>query len=87
MQTSRNTLDLRGMRAEDAEIELINYLDRSAREGVPAVFIIHGHGTGVLKKLVREYLATSSYVVSFRPGEQGEGGDGVSVAFLERMKK
>jgi DNA mismatch repair protein MutS2 len=87
VQTSRNTLDLRGKRAEDAEIEVINYLDRAAREGVPAVFIIHGHGAGVLKKLVREYLAASSYVVSFRPGEQGEGGDGVSVAFLERMKK
>jgi len=87
VQSKSNTLDLRGKRAEDAEMDLINYLDRMAREGVPAVFIIHGHGTGVLKKLVRDYLAGSSYVTSFRPGEQGEGGDGVTVAFLERMKK
>jgi len=81
-----NTLDLRGMRAEEAEIEMINYLDRSAREGRPAVYIIHGHGTGVLKKLVREYLASSSYVKSFRPGEQNEGGDGITLAFLEKMR-
>ena len=86
VQTASNTLDLRGQRAEEAELALIDYLDRSAREGKPAVFIIHGHGTGVLKKLVREYMASSTYVLNFRPGEQGEGGDGVTVAFLERMR-
>jgi DNA mismatch repair protein MutS2 len=86
VQTPSNTLDLRGERAEEAELALIDYLDRSAREGKPAVFIIHGHGTGVLKKLVREYVASSTYVLDFRPGGQGEGGDGVTVAFLERMR-
>lgn len=85
--SSGNTLDLRGKRAEDAEIELINYLDQSVREGKQAVYIIHGHGTGVLKKLVREYLASSSYVRSFRPGEQNEGGDGVTLAVLENMQR
>jgi len=85
-RSSGNTLDLRGKRAEDAEIELINYLDQSVREGKPAVYIIHGHGTGVLKKLVREYLASSSYVKSFRPGEQNEGGDGITLAVLENMQ-
>ena len=87
VQTAANTLDMRGKRAEEAEIELIDYLDLSAREAKPAVFIIHGHGTGALKKMTREYLAQSPYVLSFRPGEQGEGGDGVTVAFLERMTK
>jgi len=87
VQTSSNTLALRGRRAEEAEIELVNFLDRMSRQGVPAVFIIHGHGTGVLKKMVRENLGTSAYVLSFRPGEQGEGGDGVTVAFLERMSR
>ncbi len=80
-----NTLDLRGKRADEAEMELIAYLDRAAREGPSAVYIIHGHGTGVLKNLVREYVASSSYVKSFRPGEQGEGGDGITLAILENM--
>jgi len=87
VQAASNTLDLRGKRGEEAEIELIDFLDRSAREGKPAVFIIHGHGTGVLKKMTREYLAESPYVKSFRPGEIGEGGDGVTVAFLEKMAR
>lgn len=87
VQTSMNTLDLRGERAEEAEIELVSFLDRMSRQAVPAVFIIHGHGTGVLKKMVRENLQSSVYVQSFRPGEQGEGGDGVTVVFLEKMSR
>ena len=81
--SSSNTLDLRGMRVEEAEIELIQYLDRSVREGKPMVYIIHGHGTGALKKLVREYLKDSPYAREFRPGQDYEGGDGVTVVILE----
>jgi len=82
--SSSNTLDLRGKYAEEAEAILIDYLDRAIREAKPAVYIIHGHGTGVLKKMVRDYLSTSSYVESFRPGETWEGGDGITVAILAK---
>jgi DNA mismatch repair protein MutS2 len=83
LQSRANTLDLRGMRADDALGELEAFLDRTALEGADAVFVIHGHGTGALRKVVREYLATSPYVARFRPGGAGEGGDGVSVVALK----
>lgn len=83
LQSRANTLDLRGMRADEALGELEAFLDRTALEGADAVFVIHGHGTGALRKVVREYLATSPYVARFRPGGTGEGGDGVSVVALK----
>jgi DNA mismatch repair protein MutS2 len=82
MQSRANTLDLRGQRADEALGELETFLDRTALEGADTVFVIHGHGTGALRKVVREYLATSPYVERFRPGGKGEGGDGVSVVSL-----
>jgi DNA mismatch repair protein MutS2 len=82
MQSRANTLDLRGQRADDALAELEAFLDRAALAGADTVFVIHGHGTGALRKVVREYLATSAYVASFRAGGVGEGGDGVSVVAL-----
>jgi len=82
MQSRANTLDLRGRRADEALSELEAFLDRTALEGADAVYVIHGHGTGALRKVVREYLATSAYVARFRAGGAGEGGDGVSVVSL-----
>lgn len=83
LQSRANSLDLRGQRADDALVELEAFLDRTALEGADTVFVIHGHGTGALRKVVREYLATSPYVSRYRPGGAGEGGDGVSVVSLK----
>jgi DNA mismatch repair protein MutS2 len=83
LQTRANSLDLRGCRADDALTELEAFLDRVALEGADQVYVIHGHGTGALRKVVREYLATSPYVAHFRPGGSREGGDGVSVVSLK----
>jgi DNA mismatch repair protein MutS2 len=44
--------------------------------------IIHGHGTGALKRAIRDYLASSNYVKEYRRGEREEGGDGVTIALL-----
>ena len=74
-----NRLDLRGFRVEDALDDLENYLDRASLANLSPVTIIHGHGTGALKSAIRDFLSSSPYVAKFRPGEDSEGGDGVSI--------
>lgn len=75
-------LDLRGRTAEDALEATVAALDRAALAGAPLLRLIHGHGTGRLKTVLRDYLKTSPYVADFRPGERAEGGDGVTVVNL-----
>ncbi len=75
-------LDLRGQRAEMVESALDTYLNDAFMSGLPEVRIIHGYGTGAVRAEVREQLAVHKLVKSFRPGQQGEGGDGVTIALL-----
>ena len=82
VQTSYNTVDLRGLRVDEALDRMERDLDRMVRSGIHSAVIIHGHGTGALKEAVRAQLRHSSYVSEFRSGEYGEGGDGVSIALL-----
>jgi len=81
-QTSDNTVDLRGMRADEALEKVELFLDAIYAANLGGAYIIHGHGTGALKRAVRGYLPSSSYVTDFRRGERSEGGDGVTVAFV-----
>jgi DNA mismatch repair protein MutS2 len=83
VRTDEATLDLRGRRAEEAEQALDRFVDQSLLAGRSAIFIIHGHGTGALRTAVRAYFASSPAIAEWRPGEQGEGGDGVTVAWLD----
>ena len=75
-------VDLRGMTAQEALAALDLYLDNALLARLETVRIIHGKGTGVVRKAVREHLKGSRYVKSFRPGHFGEGEDGVTVAEL-----
>ena len=79
---SSPSIDVRGERAEDALRQLEQFLDRLARQEETSGLIIHGHGTGALKREIRDYLETSPYVASFRAGDSSEGSDGVTVIFL-----
>ncbi len=72
-------LDLRGERVEDALIELEAYLDKASLANLTPVQIIHGHGSGQLRHAIRDYLDDSPYVAKYRPGENSEGGDGVTI--------
>ena len=76
-------LNLIGQRVDDALEESDKFLDRALLEGKQAVRIIHGFGTGALRKAVREHLRNHPAVKSWRPGNENEGGDGATVAVLE----
>ena len=75
-------VDLRGMMTDEAVAALDSFLDNAMLAKLETVTIIHGKGTGAVRKAVREHLKRSRYVKSFRPGRYGEGEDGVTVAEL-----
>ena len=76
-------LDLRGMASDEGIMETDRFLDRCVLSGLTNVTIIHGKGTGVLRKAIREHLKRHPSVRSFRPGLYGEGEDGVTVVELK----
>ncbi len=75
-------LNLIGQRVDEALDESDKFLDRALLEGKQAVRIIHGFGTGKLRKAVREHLRKHPAVRSWRPGAENEGGDGATVVEL-----
>jgi DNA mismatch repair protein MutS2 len=75
--------DLRGLRVDEALDRLAEALDRSAAAGRPDLLVIHGIGTGALRRAVRDHLRDSPYVTRVLPGEPSEGGDGVTRARLD----
>jgi len=79
-----NSVDLRGARRDEVVDAVEPLLDRAFREELGAVWIIHGHGGGVLREEVRQIVRRSPYVTKWRPGQRHEGGDGVTIAWLAR---
>ena len=75
-------LDLRGKRADEVEVALNGYLNDATLANLSQALIIHGIGTGTVRQIVRDFLAIHPLVKSFRTGNQGEGGDGVTVVSL-----
>ncbi|HEY0191283.1 MAG TPA: Smr/MutS family protein, partial [Kofleriaceae bacterium] len=82
-RTPDATLDVRGNRADEAIAQVDQFVDESLLAGRDAIFVIHGHGTGALRTAIRQHLNSHKSVDKHRPGEQAEGGDGVTVAFLK----
>ncbi|MCI0330888.1 MAG: endonuclease MutS2 [candidate division Zixibacteria bacterium] len=77
-------IDLRGFSGDEAVQEVDKFLDRALLSDYPFVLLIHGKGTGALKKRIGEFLKTHPAVVDYRPGEMGEGGEGVTVVTLKK---
>ncbi|MGX9931335.1 endonuclease MutS2 [Virgibacillus salarius] len=79
----KTELDLRGERFEDALLRLEKYTDDALLAGYPKVSIIHGKGTGALRKGVLEFVKKHPRISDARPGEAGEGGSGVTIINLK----
>jgi DNA mismatch repair protein MutS2 len=77
-----NVVDVRGKAADEALDEVIARLDQAVLSGGGLLRIIHGHGTGKLRTILRDYLKGSPYVSAFRAGDRHEGGDGVTLVEL-----
>jgi len=77
-------LSLRGQMVDEALDALGHYLDRAYVSGLPYVRIVHGKGTGKLREAVRRELNGHPHVQRYEPGGPTEGGDGVTVVFLNK---
>jgi DNA mismatch repair protein MutS2 len=80
--TPKRTIDVRGQNGDEALSAIDAYLDRAALSGETHVVVVHGHGTGALRKRVRAHLDSSPYVSRWAPGTPRQGGDGASIIEL-----
>lgn len=84
IRTADNTLDVRGLRAEEAIALAEAFLDRMYGAAEPVAYIVHGIGSGALRQALHEHLTNDdTYVEGFRPAEQDEGGPQVTVVSLK----
>ena len=72
-------LNLLGMTTDEAIVELDKYLDDAYLAHLSPVRIVHGKGTGALRKAVHQYVRRQKHVASYRLGEYGEGDAGVTI--------
>lgn len=77
-----NELHLRHLTVDEAMPRLDQFLHDTFMSGLIQVRIVHGKGTGTLRRTVRRVLGRHPLVKSYRPGDYGEGGEGVTVARL-----
>ena len=76
-------VDLRGMMTDEAEMVLSQFIDRAIMANLTQVTVIHGKGTGAVRKAVHAYLKRCKGVASFRLGRYGEGESGVTIVDLK----
>ena len=81
-RVASNTCDVRGMRADEAVDQIERFLDALTLRGEHAAYVLHGHGTGRLKVLIRERFQRSKYVRKQAAAHPDHGGDAVTVMWL-----
>ncbi|HRR36110.1 MAG TPA: endonuclease MutS2, partial [Clostridia bacterium] len=80
-------LDIRGNTIFEAESKLDKFIEQGYFAGLHELSVIHGKGTGALRKGVHDYLKSNPYISSFRLGVYGEGESGITVIFLKDKNK
>ena len=83
-RTATTEVDLRGMASDEAIMELDKYIDNAVMCGIPSITVIHGKGTGVLRKAVQAHLRLHKNIRTYRLGVFGEGEDGVTIAEIKQ---
>ena len=83
MRLPENTVDLRGLRADDALAMLDSFIDRLYSGSGRVGYVLHGHGTGALRAAVREHLKQVKFVRDSRPADEADGGDALTVFYLQ----
>ena len=81
--SATSSIDLRGTTVEEAMLDLDKFIDGVLRTGLNEITIIHGKGTGTLRKGVHTYLRKHPNIRTFRVGTFGEGEEGVTIAELK----
>ncbi|WP_202080390.1 endonuclease MutS2 [Caldalkalibacillus salinus] len=81
-EPAKMEVDLRGQTTDEAILQVDRYLDQALLSGYQQVYVIHGKGTGQLRKGVQDFLRKHKRVKNIRLGGAGEGGSGVTVAEL-----
>jgi DNA mismatch repair protein MutS2 len=76
-------IDIRGQKPEEAEFEVVKFLDNANSAGLERVEILHGKGTGALKRMVKEILTKHDQVDKFYFAGIEQGGDGVTIVELK----
>jgi DNA mismatch repair protein MutS2 len=79
----RQDIDVRGMRGDEAVNTVLHFIDDAILVGASRVRILHGTGTGVLRQLIRQYLATVPNVSHYRDEHVQFGGAGITVVDLD----
>lgn len=83
LKSVESRIDLRGMDAEEACYRTDKYLDEAYMANLGEVTVVHGKGTGILRKAINDMLKRHPHVKSYRLGVYGEGGDGVTIVELK----
>ncbi|MCL5266907.1 MAG: endonuclease MutS2 [Bacteroidetes bacterium] len=76
-------MDIRGMRPYEIQTSVEKFLDEAYLSGIKQVEVVHGTGTGSLRRAVEQLLKVHPFVASFRSGEMGEGGQGVTIVSMK----
>ena len=83
LPSGKSSVDLRGESVEEAIADLDMFIDGVLRSGLNELTIIHGKGTGTLRRAIQQHLKDHPNIKSYRTGVYGEGEEGVTIAELK----